>query len=63
MAEADVVAKLLEKIRICDAALANLLSRGDADRSRIERAIREVRAEAVSELRALGREVGDSPPA
>jgi hypothetical protein len=59
MEEADMVERLLEKILVCDAALANLPPHlGDAGRIRLEQAITDVRAGAVDRLRALGHDVG-----
>jgi hypothetical protein len=59
MEEADMLERLLEKIRVCDAALANLPPHlGAARRIRVERAIADVRADAVDRLRALGHDVG-----
>ena len=52
--EADAIEELLRKIEICDKALTNLAS-SDADAATpIERAIRDVRADAIVRLRALG---------
>ena len=59
-AEADIVYRLREKVRICDAALASVVLR-TGDQGRIERAIREIRADAVRELRTRGLDVTDEP--
>jgi hypothetical protein len=58
MKEQDVVRRLHEKIRVCDAAVKHLPPGDDIDRPQIERAIREVRADAVDRLRAFGVNVG-----
>jgi hypothetical protein len=52
--QADSVEGLLRKIEICDRALTTLASADNIDRSALERAIRNVRADAVGRLRALG---------
>jgi hypothetical protein len=59
MEEAEMVERLLAKVRVCDVALANLTPHvSDAGRIRLEQAIVEVRADAVGRLRALGRDIG-----
>jgi hypothetical protein len=50
--EANVVDELLRKVEICDRALANLASSDGTEL--VERAVREVRANAVDRLRAHG---------
>jgi hypothetical protein len=55
------VERLLEKIRVCDAALANLPAHlSDAGRIRLEQAIADVRADADDRLTVLGYNVGDA---
>jgi hypothetical protein len=51
--EANVVDELLRKVEICDRALANLAS-SNVDTELLERAIRDVRADAIDRLRAHG---------
>jgi hypothetical protein len=55
MTEAEVIERLRVKVRVCDSALANLPSHlSEGGRTRLERAIRDVRADAVRELRTRG---------
>ena len=51
--EANLVDELLQRVEVCDRALAKLAS-SHADTELLERAIRDVRADAVDQLRALG---------
>jgi hypothetical protein len=51
--EANPIEGLLQKIEVCDKALARLAFVA-ADTTTVERAIRDVRADAVARLRAHG---------
>ena len=60
--EADGIEELRRKIEICDRALANLASSKADAATPIERAIRDVRADAIVRLRALGHSITSDEP-
>ena len=60
--EARMIERLFEKVEVCDRALSNLAFSDRVGHTPVERAIREVRADAVDRLLAYGHAIADIKP-